>query len=256
MLTQDENIIDVEGDVQYVINDPTKYLFSVRSPERTLSQAAESALRQSIGRSKMDYVITEGRGEIASRVKKITQDIMDSYKSGIFVSKVNIRVAKPPDAVKDAFDDVTQSREDQIRLRNEADAYSNEVIPKARGAAARKRAEADAYKNEVIARAEGQTKRFTELLKAYKQAPSVTKERMYLDMMESVLNKSSKVMLDVKGGNNMIYLPLGKMMSQDGDVSSMNVKKMGVPEAMKQAAMQQAKQDVQGRDSSRTRGGQ
>jgi len=255
MLTQDENIIDIEGDIQYQIIDPVKYLFSVRSPELTLSQAAESALRQSIGRSKMDYVITEGRGEIAARVKKLTQSIMDSYTSGLAVNKVNIKAAKPPDEVKDAFDDVTQSREDEIRLRNEAEAYSNEVIPKARGAAARKRAEADGYQQEVIARAQGETKRFTDLLKEYKKSPQVTRERMYLDMMESVLNKSSKVMVDVKGGNNLLYLPLDKLMSQDVDNTN-SKKSIGLTDAQKKDALRRAKQDILNSDNSRTRGAQ
>jgi membrane protease subunit HflK len=255
MLTQDENIIDIEGDIQYQIVDPVKYLFSVRSPELTLSQAAESALRQSIGSSKMDYVITEGRGEIAERVKKLTQSIMDSYHSGLVVNKVNIKAAKPPDEVKDAFDDVTQSREDQIRLRNEAEAYSNEVIPKARGAAARKRAEADGYQQEVIARAQGEARRFTELLKAYKKSPKVTRERMYLDMMESVLNKSSKVMVDVKGSNNLLYLPLDKLMSQVTDESN-SKKNIGLTDIQKKDALRRAKQDIQNSDTTRTRGAQ
>lgn len=251
MLTQDENIIDIEGDIQYRIIDPVKYLFSVRSPELTLSQAAESALRQSIGRSKMDYVITEGRGEIASRVKNLTQKIMDSYHSGLAVNKVNIKAAKPPEQVKDAFDDVTQSREDEIRLRNEAEAYSNEVIPKARGAAARRRAEADGYQQEVIARAQGETRRFQELLKEYKKSPQITRDRLYLDMMESVLNKSSKVMVDVKGGNNLLYLPLDKLMSQDSGKT--NSKNIGLTDTQKLDALRKAKQDIQNSDNTRTR---
>ncbi len=214
MLTQDENIVDILGTVQYQIDDAEKYLLNVRNPEISLSQVTESALRQSIGRSKMDYVITEGRGEIAIQVKEIIQDIVNNYQTGLIIFKVNIQSAKPPEAVKDAFDDVTRAREDEERFKNEAEAYRNEVIPKSRGAAARMREEAEAYKNEVIARAEGEAMRFKQLLKEYKKAPEITRERLYIDMMESVLSNSSKVMVDVEGGNNLLYLPLDKLMDR------------------------------------------
>jgi membrane protease subunit HflK len=214
MLTQDENIVDIEGTIQYQIADATFYLFNVRTPEVSLSQAAESALRESIGSSKMDFVITEGRGQIAFQVEQLIQQILDSYGTGLRIVKFNILNAKPPEAVKDAFDDVTQAREDEVRLVNEAEAYRNEVLPKARGAAARLREEADAYKQEVIARAEGETERFVQLLNEYERAPRVTRDRLYLDMMESVLGKSSKVMVDLEGNNNLLYLPLDKLMSR------------------------------------------
>ncbi len=220
MLTQDENIVDILGTVQYQIDNAEKYLLNVRNPEVSLSQVTESALRQSIGRSKMDYVITEGRGEIAIQVKGIIQEIVNTYETGLTIFKVNIQSAKPPEAVKDAFDDVTQAREDEERFKNEAEAYRNEVIPKARGAAARMREEADAYKNEVIARAEGEAKRFEQLLKEYKKAPKITRDRLYLDMMESVLSNSSKVLIDVEGGNNLLYLPLDKLMERQSSGDS------------------------------------
>lgn len=216
MLTQDENIVDIAGTVQYQIADASKYLFNVRNPQTSLSQITESAFRQSIGRSKMDYVITEGRGEIAIRVKNIIQQIIDQYGTGLSIFKVNIQNAKPPEAVKDAFDDVTQAREDEERLKNEAEAYRNEVLPKARGAAARLREEADAYQKEVVAKSEGEANRFKQLLTEYKKAPGVTRDRLYLDMMESVMNNSSKVMIDVEGGNNLLYLPLDKLMNREG----------------------------------------
>lgn len=214
MLTQDENIVDILGTVQYQIDDAEKYLFNVRHPEISLTQVTESALRQSIGRSNMDYVITEGRGEIAVQVKDIIQDIVNNYQTGLIIFKVNIQNAKPPEAVKDAFDDVTQAREDEERFKNEAEAYRNEVIPKARGAAARMIEESQAYKNEVIARAEGEAVRFKQLLGEYEKAPEITRERLYIDMMESVLNNSSKIMVDVEGGNNLLYLPLDKLMDR------------------------------------------
>ncbi len=220
MLTQDENIVDIHGTVQYQIENAEKYLFNVRHPELSLSQVTESALRESIGRSKMDYVITEGRGEIAIQVKGIIQNIVNNYQTGLTIFKVNIQSAKPPEAVKDAFDDVTQAREDEERFKNEAEAYRNEVIPKARGASARLREEAEAYKNEVIARAEGEAQRFTKLLKEYKKAPKITRERLYIDMMESVLSNSSKVMVDVEGGNNLLYLPLDKLMDRQNSNGS------------------------------------
>ena len=214
MLTQDENIVDIIGTVQYQIDNAEKYLFNVRHPEISLTQVTESALRQSIGRSKMDYVITEGRGEIALQVKGLIQDIVNNYQTGLNIFKVNIQNAKPPEAVKDAFDDVTQAREDEERFKNEAEAYRNEVLPKSRGAAARMREEAEAYKNEVIARAEGEAERFKKLLKEYKKAPEITRDRLYIEMMESVLSNSSKVMVDVEGGNNLLYLPLDKLMDR------------------------------------------
>ncbi len=214
MLTQDENIVDIHGTVQYQIDNAEKYLFNVRNPNISLSQITESALRQSIGRSKMDYVITEGRGEIAIQVRGIIQGVVNNYQTGLNIFKVNIQNAKPPEAVKDAFDDVTQAREDEERFKNEAEAYRNEVLPKARGASARMREEADAYKNEVIAKAEGEAERFEQLLKEYKKAPQITRDRLYLDMMESVLSNSSKVMVDVEGGNNLLYLPLDKLMDR------------------------------------------
>lgn len=214
MLTQDENIVDLEGSVQYEIANATDYLFNVRTPEIALAQATESAIRQSIGRTKMDYVITEGRGQIAVQVKGIIQKIVDNYGTGMQIIKVNIQHARPPEAVKDAFDDVTQSREDEERLKNEAQTYSNGVIPKARGAAARIREEAEAYKSEVVANAEGEAERFTLLLKEYRKAPDITRERLYLETMESVLSNSSKVLVDTKGSNNLLYLPLDKIMER------------------------------------------
>jgi len=220
MLTQDENIVDIEATIQYRVDNPTDYLFNTASPEVTLKNATESALRESIGRRKMDFVITEGRANIADDVLKLTQEILDQYKTGLTLTEVNIRNAKPPEAVKAAFDDVNKAREDEVRFLNEAEAYRNEVVPKARGAAARMREEAEAYKQEVIARSEGNAGRFTALLKEYKRAPGVTRDRLYIDMVEQVLGSSTKVMVDVKGGNNMLFLPLDKILQSSGMTSS------------------------------------
>ena len=167
-------------------------------------------------------MITEGRGQIGVQVQELIQGILDFYGTGIKVIKVNILSAKPPEAVKDAFDDVTQAREDEVRLVNEAEAYRNEVVPKARGAAARLREEADAYKQEAVARAEGEAKRFTQQLSAYERAPDVTRDRLYLDMMESVLGNSSKVLVDIEGNNNLLYLPLDKLMSRSAAADSLS----------------------------------
>lgn len=254
MLTQDENIVDIHGTVQYQISDAVQYLLNVRHPEISLSQVTESALRQSIGRSKMDYVITEGRGEIAIQVRGIIQDIVNNYQTGLIIFKVNIQSAKPPEAVKDAFDDVTQAREDEERFKNEAEAYRNEVLPKARGASARLREEAEAYKNEVIARAEGEATRFTELLKAYKKAPQITRDRLYIDMMESVLSNSSKVMVDVEGGNNLLYLPLDKLMDRQDSGGATNQQKVSA-DILKDIRQRGVKSSQRARtDSLRSRG--
>lgn len=216
MLTQDENIVDIEGTIQYRVDNPTDFLFKTANPEVTLKDATESALRESIGRQKMDFVITEGRAAISDDVQKITQLILDSYNTGLTITEVNIRQAKPPEAVKAAFDDVNKAREDQVRYLNEAEAYRNEVVPKARGAGARLQAESEAYQQEVIARAEGNADRFTSMLKEYKRAPGVTRDRLYIDMVEEVLGNSTKVMVDVKGGNSMMFLPLDKILQSSG----------------------------------------
>ncbi|MDH5711229.1 MAG: FtsH protease activity modulator HflK [Gammaproteobacteria bacterium] len=216
VLTQDENIIDLQGTLQYKIDNAEKYLFNVRNPEMSLNHAIESAIRLSAGQSKMDFIITEGRNEIAFRIQRTVQDIVDQYGTGISVIEVNIQDVTPPQPVRQAFQDVIQAREDKQRAINEAEAYRNEVLPKARGAAARILEEADAYEKEVVAKAEGEAERFNKLLTEYSKAPQITRDRLYLDMMESVLNNSSKVMVDVKGGNNLLYLPLDKLMSRGG----------------------------------------
>ncbi len=240
VLTQDENIIDLQGTLQYQIVDANKYLFNVRLPEVSLSQAIESALRLTVGQSKMDYIITEGRDEIAYRIKRTVQDIVDQYGTGLAIIEVNIQDVNPPQAVRQAFQDVIQAREDKQRLINEAEAYRNEVIPKARGAAARLREEADAYKQEVVARAEGEADRFVKLLKEYKKAPGVTRDRLYLDMMESVLDNSSKVLIDVEDGNNLLYLPLDKLMQGSGSAKDA----LSLPEKLKNLKQRLPKRNV------------
>lgn len=212
MLTQDENIVDVEVAVQWQIHDPVAYQFNVFLPEATLRQVAESAVRSVIGKSKLDFVLTEGRSEIGQRQQELMQKILDDYRTGITIRTVEMQPAKPPDAVKAAFDDAIKAREDEQRQVNEAEAYRNEVLPRARGQAARLREEANGYKARVIARAEGEAARFEQLLAEYERAPAITRERLYLEAMESVLANTGKVLIDVKGNNSLMYLPLDRIL--------------------------------------------
>ncbi|NOU20795.1 MAG: FtsH protease activity modulator HflK [Methyloglobulus sp.] len=214
MLTKDENYVDVQLAVQYQVKDAKALLFNLADPEATLRQVTESALRGVIGGSIMDFVLTEGRSEVAAQAKKEIQEVMDAYNSGIQITSVNLRDAQPPEQVQNAFEDAIKAREDQQRFINEAQAYANDVVPKARGAAARKIQEAEGYKEQVIAQAEGETSRFTKLVTEYKKSPEVTRKRLYLEAMESVMAESNAIMIDVKGGSNMLYLPLDKMIQQ------------------------------------------
>ncbi|WP_370278494.1 FtsH protease activity modulator HflK [Pontibacterium sp.] len=220
MLTKDENIVDVDMAVQYVITDPKDFQLSVRDPEGSLSHAAESALRHVVGSTDMHSILTQGRELLSVQVQERLQGYMDDYQTGLQISKVNVKEAKAPSQVQDAFNDVIRAREDEVRVKNEAEAYANGIIPEARGQAQRMLEEANAYREEVIAKAEGESQRFTALLTEYEKAPEVTRERLYLDTMESVLAKSPKVLVDVEGGNNMMYLPLDKL-SQSSAASSM-----------------------------------
>jgi len=226
MLTQDQNIIDIDITVQYQVGIAEDYFFNMRNPVRTLSEATESALRQHVGRSTMDYVFGDGREDIALSTEETIQQILDSYKSGIEVRQVNLQEAKPPEPVKASFDDVTQAVEDEVKLKNQAEAYRNEILPTARGESARMLEQAKAYKQEVVARAEGDVQRFKSIYKEYRKAPAVTRDRLYIETVEQVLSQTSKIMVDVQGGNNMIYLPLDKML-QNSNVSGSAVQRAG-----------------------------
>ncbi|MFK8068197.1 MAG: FtsH protease activity modulator HflK [Gammaproteobacteria bacterium] len=210
MLTNDENIVDVELAVQYKIKDVKNYLFNVKGPDATLLQATESSIRNVIGHSDMDFILTRGRGAIADDTQQLIQDTLDQYKSGIIVTSVNMLPAKPPEQVKDAFDDVKKASEDKERLINQAQAYQNEIIPKSRGKAARLTEDALAYEARVVAQAEGQASRFEQLLTEYKKAPVVTRERLYLESVESVLSQNRKIFLDTGAGDKILYLPIGQ----------------------------------------------
>ncbi len=213
MLTEDENIVSINFAIQYDIKDASNYIFNLREPDITLRQAGESAIREVLGKNSMDFIITEGREEIASRTKLLLQSVLDSYVSGINVQTVNILEAQPPEQVQDAFSDAIKAREDEQRFINEAEAYRNEIIPLARGKAKQIVEESKAYKVKLINSAEGEASRFKQLYKEYQKAPEVTRERLYLEAVESVLENSSKVMIDIDGGNNLMYLPLDKIIS-------------------------------------------
>jgi len=219
MLTEDENIVKVKMTVQYVISDIKSYKLQVKSPDESLYQATESALRHVVGGTEMHQVLTEGRAQLAADVRDRIQVYMGRYGTGIQVTQVNIEETAPPDAVRAAFDDVIKAREDEVRLRNEADAYANQVIPEARGEAQRYLEEAEGYKQSTIAEATGEAERFNKVYVEYKLAPEVTRERIYLDTIESVMESSTKVMIDVEGGNNLLYLPLDKIMQQNEEPS-------------------------------------
>ena len=220
MLTKDENIVDVRLAVQYQVKDAKDYAFNVLDPNSTLKQVTESVERGVIGASNMDFVLTEGRSEIVMAIKSEIQAVMDGYKAGILVTSVNLQDAQPPEQVQGAFEDAIKAREDKQRLINEAEAYSNDVLPKARGAASRIEQEAEGYKERVIAQANGDVSRFAQLLTEYKKAPAVTKQRMYIEAMESVLERSNNVLVDVKGGNNIMYLPLDKFADKTSETTT------------------------------------
>ncbi len=244
MLTEDENIVDISVSVQYTVSDPANFLLKVKRPELSLEHALESALRHVVGSTKMDQVITEGREQVAVDTQERLQNYLIAYQSGIQVAKVNIEDAQPPSQVQDAFDDVTRAKEDRERLKNEAEAYANGIIPEARGAAQRQLEEAQAYKEQVIARAEGEAQRFTELVAEYKKAPKVTRERLYIDALQELYSEASKVMVDVEGGNNMMYLPLDKLAEQRSSVRPMRNQEIDMRE-LTDKVIEQLRRDSQ-----------
>lgn len=225
MLTKDENIVEVALTVQYYIDSAKDYLLNIRDPERTLSNATDSVIRHEVGGASMDYVLTDGRAQLAVDVMSRLQQYADNYTSGIKISKVNIENTQAPKQVQNAFDDVIKAREDKERYQNQAVAYSNSIVPQARGTAMRQLAEADAYKSKVIANASGEADRFTKLLKEYKKAPQVTRDRLYIDTVEEVLSNTSKVLISIKSGNNMMYLPLDQLIKNKKTTASVDLDK-------------------------------
>jgi membrane protease subunit HflK len=216
MLTQDENIVDIRFTVQYRLKDARAFLFENRDPEDAVVMAAESAVREIVGKSNMDSVLYEQRDAIATDLVKSIQVQLDRLKAGIIVSNVNVQNVQAPEQVQAAFDDAFKAGADRERLKNEGQAYANDVIPKAQGTAARLREEAEGYKSRVIAQAEGDAQRFNRVLAEYQKAPTVTRDRMYIDTMQQVYSNVSKVLIDTRNNSNLLYLPLDKLMQQAG----------------------------------------
>ncbi|MFC3625739.1 FtsH protease activity modulator HflK [Vogesella amnigena] len=221
MLTEDQNIIDVQLSVQYDVKDARDFLFNNLALEEdaqdVVKQAAETAIREVVGRNRVDFVLNEGRGQVAAETQGIMQGILDRYRLGVRVAKVNINDVQPPEPVIAAFDDAVKAGQDKEKLRNEGLAYANDVVPKAQGLASRLLQEAEGYKQRVVSTAEGDAARFQSVLAEYSKSPKVMRDRLYLDMMQQVLSNSSKVYVDQKAGNNLLYLPLDKLMQQAGN---------------------------------------
>ncbi|NBV02469.1 MAG: FtsH protease activity modulator HflK, partial [Burkholderiaceae bacterium] len=214
MLTEDENIIDVKFAVQYRLKNPTDYLFNNRNPDIAVTQAAETAIREIVGRSKMDTVLYEGREKIAIDLAISIQKILDSYKTGIYITSVTVQNVQPPEQVQAAFDDAVKASQDAERLKSEGQAYANDIIPRAKGTGARLLQEAEGYKARVIATADGDATRFKQILTEYAKAPQVTRDRMYIDTMKEVYSNVTKVLVDTTKSNSLLYLPLDKIAAQ------------------------------------------
>jgi membrane protease subunit HflK len=212
MLTDDENIVDLQFAVQYLVKDAQQYVFQVRRPDESAMQIAETAMREVIGKSSMDQILYETQVDVANKARDLMQDIHDRYSTGITVSTVTIQNAQPPEQVQAAFDDAVKAGQDRERQKNEGQAYANDVIPRAKGTASRLQQEADGYRQRVIATAEGDASRFRQVLTEYAKAPAVTRERIYIETMQQVLASTSKIMMDYRGSGNLLYLPLDKLM--------------------------------------------
>ncbi|MBV2233963.1 MAG: FtsH protease activity modulator HflK [Sterolibacterium sp.] len=216
MLTDDENIVMVQFAVQYRLKDPQNFLFKNRYPDEAVMGAAETAIREIVGKSQMDFVLYEGREQIAANTSKLIQDILDRYETGVLVTAVTLQSTQPPEQVQAAFDDAVKAGQDRERQKNEGQAYANDVIPRARGTASRLLQEAEGYKQSVIANAEGEASCFKQILTEYSKASEVTRNRMYLETMQQVMASTSKVMVDSRSNNNLLYLPLDKLMQTAG----------------------------------------
>src|SRR3954471_3348427 len=215
MLTDDENIIDLQFAVQYLVKDAQAYTFNVRRPDESAMQIAETAMREVIGKNRMDAILYETQVDIANKARDLMQAIHDRYNTGIQISAVTLQNAQPPEQVQAAFDDAVKAGQDRERQKNEGQAYANDVIPRARGAAARLQQESEGYKQRVIANAEGDASRFRQVLTEYAKAPQVTRERIYIDTMQQILSSTSKVLTDTKGSGNLLYLPLDKLLQRE-----------------------------------------
>jgi len=252
MLTSDENIVVMSIEIQYNVKNAQDFAFEIRDPDLTLQQTAETAIREVVGNNDMDLIITEGRAVVGSATKEIMQQILDNYRTGINVVTVNMDEAQPPEEVQDAFEDAIKAREDEQRIINEANAYRNDVVPKARGEGQGLLEQAEAYKTRVVKSAQGETSRFDQLLAEYQRAPEVTRERLYLDTIESVMFRSPKVMIDIEDGNNLMFLPLDQLMS-GSSAGKNNLKGLGGTAADTKSLIDEFKSNVNRNRSRETR---
>lgn len=253
MLTDDENIVDLQFAVQYVLKSPEDFVFSNRNPEESVLQAAETAIRETVGKSKMDFVIYEGREQVARDAQALMQEILDRYKTGVAVSRVTMQSAQPPEQVQAAFDDAVKAGQDRERQKNEGEAYANDVVPKARGMGSRLLEEANGYQKSVIAKAEGDASRFSALLTEYKKAPGVTRERLYIDAMQQIYSSTSKVLVDQKqGSGSLLYLPLDKLIAASAAGGALPGTAPEAPRAA-DAAASRSTSDDRSRDALRSR---
>jgi len=216
MLTEDENIVDIQFAVQYTLKNASDWIFNNRDPDDVVKQVAETAIREVVGHSKMDYVLYEGREKVALDTSQLMQKMLDQYKTGVQITNVTMLAVQPPEQVQASFDDAVKAGQDRERQKNEGQAYANNVIPRARGAASRLIEESEAYRSSVIANAEGEAARFKQILTEYQKAPGVTRDRMYLEAMQQIFSSTTKVMVDSRNNSNLIYLPLDKLISQTG----------------------------------------
>jgi membrane protease subunit HflK len=260
MLTEDENIVEIKFAVQYRLNDARAYLFESKDPANAVVQAAETAVREVVGKMKMDLALADERDQIAPRVRALMQTILDRYKVGVEVVGINLQQSgvRPPEQVQAAFDDVLKAGQERERAKNEAQAYANDVIPRAVGSASRLKEESDAYKARIVAQAEGDAQRFRSVLTEYQKAPQVTRDRMYLDAMQQVYSSVTKVLVEARQGSNLLYLPLDKIMQMTGQGSATGTEPpllpgTGASPPVPAPATSTLPLDPRARDSSRTR---
>jgi len=260
MLTDDENIIDIQFAVQYTLKDPVAWVFNNRDQDETVRQVAETAIREVVGKSKMDFVLYEGREKVAVDVHAMMQKMVDRYALGALITNVTMQAVQPPEEVQSAFDDAVKAGQDRARARNEGEAYANDVIPRARGQAFRLLQDAEAYRSMVVDNASGNAARFDQVVAEYTKAPAVTRDRMYLDTMQHIFTSTSKVMIDAKSSSNMLYVPLDKLIAQNAANHALAGSKSGpvqpqasAPHETVQAIDSARHRDSRNRDSSRDR---
>ena len=229
MLTDDENIIDIQFAVQYRLKDASEWVFNNRDQEDTVKEVAETAIREIVGKSKMDFVLYEGREKVAFDTSALMQQILDRYKIGVLVTNVTMQAVQPPEQVQAAFDDAVKAGQDRERQKNEGQAYANDIVPRARGAASRLLQESEGYRSRVVANAEGEASRFTKILAEYQKAPGVTRDRMYIEAMQQIFTSTTKIMVDTKANNSMIYLPLDKLIAQTAAESAAALQQAPAP---------------------------